>query len=333
MISTARSEAILAAFSRQSVVVVGDLMLDRYVSGAVSRISPEAPVPVVQVTEERYRPGGAANVAVNIRSLGGAVDVVGFVGEDPDGAELTETLAAQGVGTDWVVALPSCRTTVKTRVVAERQQVVRVDREADPSLLQASQDAICGAIRGALETADGVIVEDYGKGTVSQACVDAVQLTADARGIPIALDPKDDHELAFSGIRLATPNYREACLAAGLPEKPLCGSPLDNDSLIRAGELLLRKWVCDQLMITLGAAGMCLVQEGVDPVVIPTRAQEVFDVSGAGDTVIATTLLALLAGAEFGEAAELANIAAGVVVGKLGTAVCTPDELLAAVAE
>lgn len=323
-------KSLVGTFAKKRILVVGDLMLDRYVSGTVARISPEAPVPVVQVTREQSRPGGAANVAANIRSLGGAVVMAGVVGEDAAGRELAGVLAERGVSTAAVVADARVRTTVKTRVMAERQQIVRVDHDNLDGIHPACVDALCKRIAGAIPEVDGVIIEDYSKGVVCQRVVDTIMRHTRGTRVLTGLDPKDNRALRFSSLTLATPNFLEACIAAELPHKPLGdGDPRRNPLLIKAGEVLVRRWNCTLLIITLGPHGMYLVTRNERPLHIPTEAREVFDVSGAGDTVIATAMLAMVSGAGHRQAAMLANVAAGVVVAKIGTATCSADELLA----
>jgi D-beta-D-heptose 7-phosphate kinase/D-beta-D-heptose 1-phosphate adenosyltransferase len=331
MIGVEQAEALIHRFRDQTVLVVGDLMLDRYVAGTVSRISPEAPVPVVWVTQEYARPGGAANVALNIQALGGRAVVCGVVGRDAHGEELLGILRRHGIGVDGVVARSDVRTIVKTRIVADRQQVVRVDREDAAERMGGAAAELAGVTRRLCSAASGVIIEDYGKGAVDQGVVDAVMESATARGAKVGLDPKDNHALRLSGITLATPNFKEACLAAGLAEGPLKGDLAAHPILARAGDILLERWRPELLIITLGPHGMYLRRRGAAPLIIPTVAREVYDVCGAGDTVIATALLGLAAGATHEEAASLANCAAGVVVGKVGTATCSVAELRASV--
>ena len=328
-INRARASELLKACHGKKILVVGDLMLDRYILGAVNRISPEAPVPVVHVHTEKAVPGGASNVALNIGSLHGRGGVAGVIGDDADGRELSALLTSRGVSTGAALLDPGVRTTVKTRVIAERQQIVRIDWEdafhyAPDTLARFRQRLI-----EEISEADGVIIEDYGKGVIVQEVVDTVVQAAAARKIPVGLDPKENHILDVAGITLATPNRKEAFNGAGIAETRPAADPLSDEPLLNVGEILLEKWRPELLAITLGAQGMLLLERGKDPLVVPTRAREVFDVSGAGDTVIATCVLARAAGATFVEAAEIANYAAGVVVGKLGTATCTADELLA----
>jgi D-beta-D-heptose 7-phosphate kinase/D-beta-D-heptose 1-phosphate adenosyltransferase len=320
---------LLRSYRGRTVLVVGDLMLDRYVTGIVSRISPEAPVPVVHVQGERATPGGAANVALNIQSLGGQAIVAGAVGRDADGRALMKALAECGIRTDGVVVSAAIQTVVKTRVLADRQQVVRVDREDPPERMAGIRKRLQAGLERALRRAEGVIIEDYGKGVVTQNVVECIMSAASRRELRIGLDPKDDSALKFSRITLATPNYAEACAAAGLKPEPLAGDLTRHATLARAGRILREKWNCEMLAITLGAHGMYLTNGKRKPRVIPAKAREVFDVCGAGDTVIAAVMLGLASGASLDEAAALANVAAGVVVGKIGTATCTPRELLA----
>ena len=328
-ITQKRAENLIKRFAKARVLVVGDLMLDRFVYGSVDRISPEAPVPVVRVTEELCMPGGASNVACNIRALGGQAAVAGMIGKDSAGVELRWLLTHTGVDVECAMMIPGATTIVKERIIAERQQVVRVDFEKPVAWSARQNDKFLSLLALELEKADGVVIEDYGKGAVTQAVVDLVREAAVKRGIPVGLDPKEGRDLDFSGITLATPNRKEAFAIAGLTDKGVKEKPLADKGLKRAGEILLERWGAKHLLITLGPMGMYMATRGQAPRHVPTRAREVFDVSGAGDTVIATCVTALAAGAKFGESAELANMAAGVVVGKLGTASCTPEELLA----
>lgn len=328
-INRKRAAELLTRFEQQRILVIGDLMLDRYIMGSVSRISPEAPVPVVHVHSEKMVPGGASNVALNIGSLHGKGNVAGLIGEDSDGRDLSDLLASRGVGTGAVLRDAGIQTTVKTRVIAERQQVVRIDWEDSIQFSAESLARFEQKLIAEIALADGVILEDYGKGVINQEVVDVALKAARAKGVPIGLDPKDNHILNVEGITLATPNRKEAFNAAGVNETRPAAHPLEDAAILRVGDILLQKWKPQLLMITLGGDGMLLLEQGKKPIHVPTRAREVFDVSGAGDTVIATCVLARAAGASFVEAAEIANYAAGVVVGKLGTATCTPEELLA----
>ncbi len=327
-IKAQRAKQILSECRRQKVLVVGDLMLDRYIYGSVSRISPEAPVPVVRVSHEKSMPGGASNVAWNIQSLGGRAGVAGILGRDETGGQLRALLEKGGVSTAGTKALPGHPTIVKTRIIAERQQVVRVDREKSLDLSAAELAGFCRQLAVEVGKASGVIIEDYGKGLIRQKVVDTVLSAAKKRRIPVGLDPKENEELKVTGITVATPNRKEAFGIAGVSEAPVNPNPLQDKALRKVGDILMARWRPEFLLLTLGPLGILLLSKGAPPKHVPTRAREVFDVSGAGDTVIATCVLALAAGASPIEAAEIANYAAGVVVGKLGTATCGPEELL-----
>jgi len=324
----ARARELLARFRKQRILVLGDLMLDRYVRGQADRLSPEAPVPVVLVAQELDMPGGAANVAMNVRSLGGQAGVAGIVGRDPAGDALLRVLERAGIATSGVLRVAAATTSEKTRIMADRQQVVRVDRESPTEFGAPVWRAFAGRIQRAMKGCTGAVIEDYGKGAVRQPAVDAVLDAACAAGVPVGYDPKEDRGLRVRGITVATPNCREAHLCAGLPPRAHVEEPMRDPVLRQAARQLTAKWKAGALVVTLGAQGMYVAEPGRPPVRIPTRAREVFDVSGAGDTVIATCLLALAAGARVAEAAVLGNYAAGVVVGKLGTATCSPEELL-----
>lgn len=328
MITRKRAAELASDLRGRRILVVGDLMLDRYVAGDVERISPEAPVPIVRIRSEHSRPGGAANVALNIQAMGGQSIVGGMVGNDAAGDELLGLLACRGIETDGVVMRGGQDTTVKTRIMADRQQIVRVDRDGQSESIAELVPGLCSAIEGIVSDIDGIIIEDYGKGCITQDVVNVCTSAARERGLVIGLDPKDSRDLDIPWITVATPNYKEACAAVGMREQPLNEEPAGDPHLLELARRLRQKWNAAFMAITLGPLGMCLLGDDADPVVIPTRAQEVFDVSGAGDTVIAVTVLAMAGGADFFEAAALANSAAGVVVGKVGTAPCTTEELL-----
>jgi len=312
---------LLARFPRARVLVVGDLMLDEFVWGKVSRISPEAPVPVVWVQSESVMPGGAANVANNIRTLGGQVTVAGVVGEDRWGDILLGNLAARTIDTSAV--LKTARpTTVKTRVIAHHQQVVRVDRELKEPLPAAAIERLIEIVKERLKETDAIILEDYGKGVITRQLLEAVIPLARSHRKIITVDPKQEHFDLYRRVTALTPNRAEAGEAVG--------RELETDADVRrAGEDIVRRLECDALLVTLGEDGMWLFERSGRQTRIPTVAQEVFDVAGAGDTVIGTFTLALASGAPMEQAARIANHAAGIVVGKLGVAVATPAELRA----
>jgi D-glycero-beta-D-manno-heptose-7-phosphate kinase len=328
IITTERARELLARFAKQRVLVVGDLMLDRYVYGEVNRISPEAPVPVVRVSRETSMPGGAANVAWNINALGARASVGGVLGRDHAALALKQLLGRGRISTAGVLTVGGLTTTQKMRIVAERQQVVRVDWEGRPHLSRSAIGRYRRLLAREVRRSTAVIIEDYSKGVVNQRVVDTILREAGKAGIPVGLDPKFNREITFSGLTVATPNRKEAYFTAGLPESPPHENPLKDKPLLNVGRKLLKLWSPRLLMITLGAQGMLLMAPGEPTKHVPTRARAVFDVSGAGDTAIATCLLALAAGAAPVEAAELANYAAGVVCGKPGTATCNREELL-----
>jgi len=314
------------------ILVVGDLMLDEFIWGRVSRISPEAPVPVVEVTSESYYPGGAANAARNVRELGAAVRVSGIAGADPQGARLLELLAAAGIDTTGVLRDPSFSTTVKTRIIARHQQVTRVDRERRATLSAAQTEFILAQVEQAIDAVDAVIVADYGKGFLTQPLADRIGRKARAAGKILAVDPHPHTSLLWQDSTVIKPNRREAFLEAGIPPSPSVDPPLEDRPLLEAARRLQALWRPASLLITLGAQGMLLLEGDAPPRHLPAHAKDVFDVSGAGDTAISVLALALAAGATPAEAAELANRASAIVVGKLGTATVTAAELAASIA-
>jgi D-beta-D-heptose 7-phosphate kinase/D-beta-D-heptose 1-phosphate adenosyltransferase len=304
-------------------------MLDQFIWGHVARISPEAPVPVVDFERESFMPGGAANVARNLSALGATTELFGIIGEDDAGRRLQELLTEQKVLCRELFCAKDRPTSMKTRIVAHQQQVVRVDRESRLEADGSSTRQLLKAIRSRLDSADAVIVGDYGKGVVTQGLLDEVKQLCRARGLWVSLDPKPVHHLQLSGVSLITPNRKEAFEMAHVLDGLRAANPLQDTTLLRVADKLLQELRSALLLITLGDQGMLLCQRGQRPFHIPTVAQEVFDVSGAGDTVIASFTLAIAAGASPVEAAILSNHAAGVVVGKVGTATVAPEELLA----
>jgi D-glycero-beta-D-manno-heptose-7-phosphate kinase len=323
-----RVKSILEAATQTHILVLGDVMLDHFIWGSVSRISPEAPVPVVDFNNESYMPGGAANVARNLSALNSKADMFSAIGDDSAGRQLKALLGEQQVGCAGLVAMTSRPTSIKTRIVAHQQQVVRVDRESKHELEASEVSAILRALEKAMPTADAVIVGDYGKGVVTQPLLDGVKALCQERALWLSVDPKPVHHLDLTGISLITPNRKEAFELAKISDTTRHANPLEDKHLMQVGEKLLYDLRPALLLITLGDLGMLLCQRDAKPFHIPTVAQEVFDVSGAGDTVIASFTLAVAAGASPLEAAIFSNHAAGVVVGKVGTATVTPEELL-----
>ena len=324
-----RLEQILERAASRRITVVGDLMLDEFVWGKVGRISPEAPVPVVEVTGESFYPGGAANVARNLREFVDHVAVIGMLGKDRSGRQLRELLAEQKIDTSSVVEDENFCTIVKTRIIALHQQVVRVDRE---KILTPSSEQIAlavAAIRDSLKETDAIIFEDYGKGFVTNELVTQIVREAAAAGKIVAADPNPQHSVDWRGVTVVKPNRAEAFLAAGIPWHHAEEPPTKDADLEHAGNALLKKWETQHVLITLGEHGMVLFRQNETPHYIRTKARQVFDVSGAGDTAIALFTLGLVSGATPIEAAEIANHASAVVVSKLGTATVTRDELIA----
>jgi D-beta-D-heptose 7-phosphate kinase/D-beta-D-heptose 1-phosphate adenosyltransferase len=327
-----RARQLLKAARRTRILVVGDVMLDQFIWGSVARISPEAPVPVVDFERESFMPGGAANVARNLVSLQVSAELFGLVGRDSAAQELRKLLAAHGIGCAGVLTSGTRHTSVKTRIVAHKQQVVRIDRETCDGLSLSLTQRLLLSIEAASRACAGIIVGDYGKGVISQPLLDHLRSLCRRRGLWLSLDPKPVHSLNLQGLSLITPNRKEAFELARIPDETRCANPLEDANLMRVAERLLGELRPALLLITLGELGMLLCQRNQKPFHIPTVAQEVFDVSGAGDTVIATFTLAIAAGASPVEAAIVSNHAAGLVVGKVGTATVTPDELLASFA-
>lgn len=325
----ARVRRLLEAAASRRILVLGDVMLDQFVWGRVSRISPEAPVPVVEFDHESFMPGGAANVARNLTALGATAELLSVVGTDADGARLRTLLEHDGVDCRGLLRHDTRPTSLKTRILAHRQQVVRVDREARAGLDTLAAERLVAALRRRLARADAVIIGDYGKGVVTQPVLDAVRAACRERGLWLSLDPKPVHALDLRRLSLLTPNRKEAFELAGAADTARAEHPLSDAALLGVAGGLLESLEPALLLVTLGEHGMLLCQRGRPPRHIPTVAREVFDVSGAGDTVIAAFTLAIAAGASPLEAAIFSNHAAGVVVGKLGTATVTPAELLA----
>jgi len=316
-----KADEVISSFKGKKILVVGDLMLDEYIWGEVERISPEAPVPIVRVKNETWVLGGAANVAHNISSLGGRAVIAGVIGDDSPGRKLSALLQKNGIDARGLVVDQIRPTVTKSRILAGHQQIVRIDREVSHDINADLRTDILKSIHLMIGEIDGIILEDYAKGLINQELIRELIELAESRNIFIVVDPNSYRHFLYRGASLVTPNHKEAVEAAGL------GREVELEEL---GRSLLKKWGAKAVLITLGEDGMCLFEEGKESFHIPTIAREVFDVSGAGDTVIGTVSLSLAGGYELNEAAGLANYAAGVVVGKLGTATVTPDELRSA---
>jgi D-beta-D-heptose 7-phosphate kinase/D-beta-D-heptose 1-phosphate adenosyltransferase len=298
-------------------------MVDRFIWGSVSRISPEAPVPIVRMERESSSLGGAGNAARNIASLGGLASLAGLHGDDADGARLIDLCVESGIDVAGLVRLPGRPTTVKTRIVAHHQHVVRFDREEDSPADDQALALLRVRALAALQGARALVVSDYDKGALSRELLQSVLPEARRRGLPVVVDPKVRLMPFYRPATVVTPNVKEASEAAGVKVRT-------GADLAAAGRILLERLQCPHLLITRGEKGMLLLSADGASMEVPTEAREVYDVSGAGDTVAATLALALASGATMPEAVVLANLAAGVVVGKLGTAALTPEELLRA---
>jgi len=322
-----RFDQIAAEFPKKRLLVIGDVMLDGYIWGRVSRISPEAPVPVVEVVRESFFPGGAANVARNVRECGAEVYIMGLVGKDSAAEQLRSILETGGIRLDTLAVESGFQTILKTRIIARQQQVVRVDHERPHAVSPESLQRCLTQITEMLPGVDGIIFEDYGKGFIVQSFVDEVRRLARAAGQVITADPNPKSLIEWKQMSAVKPNRGEAFAAANIPWQEPEAEPENDRNLLEIGKRLLQKWEPDQLLITLGEHGMMLFAKDEEPHYIPPQAREIYDLSGAGDTAIALFTLALVSGATPLEAAEISNHASGVVVAKLGTATVTPAEV------
>ncbi len=310
----------IAKFPQANVLVVGDLILDHYIWGKVSRISPEAPVPIVHVSSESLKLGGAANVYNNIVSLGGRADLCGIIGSDEGGRQLLKELGTQRHGRGGVIIDPDRPTTRKTRVIAHNQQIVRYDVEGRTDINAQHQRRIIRYVESRLREISCLVVSDYAKGVVTAALMADLTRLAALRRIPVVVDPKVEHFSYYKGVTVVTPNHLEATQAAGVHG--------ENDQAVnQAGDILRQRLGCDCVLITRGEKGMSLFESNGSHWHIPTVARQVYDVTGAGDTAIGTLALAMAAGASIRDGAVLANHAAGIVVGMVGTATVTSQQL------
>lgn len=321
-ISKQRAAELVGEIGTRNIVVLGDVMLDEFIWGDVTRVSPEAPVPVVDIRRESTHLGGAANVLANLLALGAKASVIGVVGDDFAGERIRSSVRDKSaLQTDGDLVLDGSRpTTIKTRIIAQNQMVVRADRELRTPVNGETENRIISAVKAALETANALVVSDYDKGVVTARILAEVLPAAYGR-MPVLIDPKTRNFDAYRPATLVTPNHHEALRLAGLEED-------SDDTLRRAAQMIRTRLGCDAVLVTRGDRGMMLVEGDSDPVNVETAAREVFDVTGAGDTVIAALGAALAAGASMTEAAVLANHAAGIVVGKLGTATASAKEVL-----
>ena len=324
-------ESILKGFPRVRLLVVGDIMMDRSIFGKVSRISPEAPVPVIIVETEDFNLGGAANVAHNIRSLGGMVSLCGIVGDDENGKKIYKKIVERGIRTQGIFFEQGRQTTVKTRIIAHHphyQQLVRVDRETTDHPKASTFRNLSRFLTEKIEDFDGVVFSDYGKGLLTRKLIQTIVERARQSKKLIMVDPKVKNFFFFKGATVITPNTNEASEASRIPVT-------DQSSVEKIGRSLLKRLKCNALVVTQGEKGMIIFERDQRPYRVPTVAKEVYDVTGAGDTVIGTMALALGTGRRVSvkDAASLANYAAGIVVGKVGTAIVSSEELLKVIRE
>ncbi len=310
----------LGRFKKARVMVVGDIMHDIFIWGRVKRISPEAPVPVVEVHRETALLGGAANVVGNVRALGAKAVLAGVVGTDPAGEAVLRELERIGARGACVHRSTRRPTAVKTRIIAHQQQVVRFDREDPRQLKPSTFNKLWRSIKDSIGSVDAVVVSDYQKGLVSEKLMERLKGLCREKGKLLVVDPKPAHADWYRGVDLITPNSQEASVMTGT------GIETDED-LERAGEMLLKRLQCKALLITRGEKGMSLFRNTKKPAHIPARAREVYDVTGAGDTVVGAMAVALVAGMDMLDATKAANLAAGIVVGKIGTSVATVEEI------
>ena len=322
-------QSFLSAFKSKRVLVIGDIMLDRFLWGNVTRISPEAPVPIVHVTRESAYPGGAANVARNLAPFAKSVSLLGIAGEDQHADQLISLLKETGIDTSGIIQDAEQETIVKTRVISRSQHVVRIDRERPQPISDTTWERVWAWLEPQLDQLDAIILEDYAKGLISQAFVDQLAARLQGRKLIVTVDPNPGNPIVWKGATAIKPNRKEAFAAARIKDP---GDVTEEQLLAALNPLaknLFQQWETELLLITLGEHGMALLHKDGKPAYhTPTRAREVFDVSGAGDTAIALFTLALAAGASGPDAAEISNIASGIVVGKIGTATVTPEELL-----
>ena len=312
---------IVKAFPNVRILVVGDVMLDEFVWGKVSRISPEAPIPVVRVSSETCVPGGAANVAANLSNLGASVELAGVIGKDIEARTLKKELKLRNVRCGGLVAESGRTTTLKRRIIADSQQVVRMDREAAEKITAKTMERLLDYCRKIISNVDGIIISDYGKGVVTKKLVRELRKLKGKRNLPVAVDPKTSHFDIYRWVTVITPNCSEV--------EQNQHFVIDTDRrLLNAGRRLVKSLACDAILITRGEEGMSLFERSGAVTHIPTVAREVYDVTGAGDTVTGVLTLSLACGASMREAAVISNYAAGVVVGKRGTALLNREELM-----
>ena len=324
--------SIFSHFAGRRVLVVGDAMLDEHIQGHVRRLSPEAPVPIVEIQSRRFHPGGAANVAANITSLGGGALLVSIIGADGAGLQLRQELSARAVAPDDLIAARDRRTTTKSRVMAGGQHIVRFDEECRIDLSPEEEDELCRRAAERVRDADACVISDYAKGLVTPKVGHTVIAAASAKGIPIIVDPKGSDYTKYAGATVITPNFNEARTLAEMYDTRFHARDDSGILIDDIAETIMRRCTAS-LLITRGSEGMSLFERGARPVTITARARQVYDVTGAGDTVVATLALALTAGLSLESACRLGNLAAGIVVGELGASTVSLHALESATAE
>jgi len=312
---------IIERFDSARILAIGDVMLDQFITGTVSRISPEAPVPIVDVASETFKLGGAGNAINNIKALGGGGIIVGVVGNDINGRKLIDLLKQKRINTEGIIVAQNKPTIIKTRIIAEQQQIVRIDREKRDSIDDEHTQQILDFVNKKNADINAILISDYDKGVITNKLVEGVVTLAKKYNKPVIVDPKIDHFLDYKGVTIVTPNLKEASTATRI-------DPINENSIRSMGRQLLSQLECNAVLITRGKDGMLLFEKDGNVTHIPTVAKEVFDVTGAGDTVTGVISLCLAVGADVTDAAIISNIAAGIVVGKLGTATVTKDELI-----
>lgn len=311
---------VVERFDSVRILAIGDVMLDRFITGTVSRISPEAPVPVVDLVSETFKLGGAANAITNMKTLGGEVVATGVGGSDISGRKLIDLLKQSGINTDGITITHDRHTTTKTRIIAGQQQIVRIDREQKEAISPEYIQQILDFISTKIDDVDAILISDYDKGVITNRLLREVITSAKKHDKPIVVDPKVEHFLHYKGVTIVTPNLKEASDVTGI-------SPINETSVRNMGQWLSTRLECNAVLITRGKDGMSLFEKDDNVTHIPTVAREVFDVMGAGDTVAGVIALCLAVGADMIDAATIANTAAGIVVGKRGTATVTTEEL------
>ncbi len=320
-LTTERIDTISKGMGRSKILILGDVMLDEYLFGSVTRISPEAPVPIVEITSDKYLLGGSANVAANIKALGDEPLLLGTVGEDEASVKLSLLLKEKRISNDFIVNDPSRRTTMKTRVIANNQQVVRTDRENIHELNKDIEHKVLSRFKSVVDDISAVIISDYGKGVITLSLLEQVIQICLEKDIFVAVDPKETHFHNYRKVSVITPNHHEAGFAYGKRIRT-------EQDLLEVGNGLLKSLEAKSILITRGADGMSIFRSGQEPTHIPTFARKVYDVTGAGDTVIATFVSAICGGADLVEAAVVANAGAGITVAEVGTAAVTVPQLV-----